>query len=45
MPSGKITFCAVGYEIADLRAAIAKLGPQFNVTAEAHQVASDGNIF
>ncbi len=32
---GKITFCAVGYEIADLRAAIAKLGPQFNATAEA----------
>jgi thiol-disulfide isomerase/thioredoxin len=30
---GKITFCQSGYEIADLRSAIAKLGPEFTSVA------------
>jgi thiol-disulfide isomerase/thioredoxin len=30
---GKVTFYGSGYEISDLRAAIAKLGPQFSSTA------------
>jgi thiol-disulfide isomerase/thioredoxin len=32
---GKITFYRSGYEIADLRSAIAKLGPEFNSVASA----------
>jgi hypothetical protein len=32
---GKITFYESGYEIADLRSAIAKLGPEFNSVSSA----------
>jgi len=32
-PDGKVTFCRSGYEISDLRSAIAKLGPQFSSTS------------
>jgi hypothetical protein len=31
---GKVTFYQTGYEIPDLRAAIAKLGPQFSTVAQ-----------
>jgi thiol-disulfide isomerase/thioredoxin len=40
---GKITFYKTGYEIADLRAAIAKLSPEFGSVASSNSAAANSN--